>query len=283
MIRRQSHLYSAWIRLQKNRVGLLGLSVCLLYFFIALFAPYLAPHSPIQQDLKKSFFPLSKEHWLGCDEFGRDILSRILYGARLSLLIQVSSVLLSLLVGVFLGLIGGYYGGKLDEMIMRFMDILLAFPGMLLALAIVSILGPNLQNLIVAIGIYSIPQFARITRGSVIAIKENEYVKAARAIGEKDKSIMMLYIVPNAMSPIIVQTTLRMSTVLLTAAGLGFLGLGAQPPAPEWGAMLSNARMYLSSAPTVALFPGFAIMLVVLGFNVFGDALQDALNPRLKE
>lgn len=190
---------------------------------------------------------------------------------------------MALIVGVFLGVIGGYYRGKLDDVIMRGMDILLAFPGMLLALAIVSILGPNLQNLIIAVGIYSVPQFARITRGSVMAITENEYIKAARAVGEKNGSIIMLYILPNSLSPIIVQTTLRMSTVLLTAAGLGFLGLGAQPPTPEWGAMLSGARMYLSYAPSVALFPGFAIMLVVLGFNIFGDGLQDALNPRIKE
>ena len=166
---------------------------------------------------------------------------------------------------------------------MRVMDVLLAFPGILLALAIVAMLGPDLRNLIIAIGVYSIPQFARITRGSVISVRQNDYVTAARAIGENQSSIILRYVLPNAISPIIIQTTLRMATVLLTAAGLGFLGLGVQPPEPEWGTMLSNARMYLRSAPMGAVFPGLSIMLVVLGFNFFGDGLQDALNPRLKE
>jgi peptide/nickel transport system permease protein len=199
------------------------------------------------------------------------------------LIIQLNSVFIALLVGVGLGAVGGYFGGKIDEIIMRFMDIMLAFPGMLLALAIVAMLGPSMRNLIIAIGIYSIPQFARITRGSVLSVKQNEYVTAALAIGESDRSIIFRYVLPNALSPIIVQTTLRMATVLLTAAGLGFLGLGVQPPIPEWGAMLSSARMYLRTAPFVAVIPGLAIMITVMGFNFFGDGLQDALNPRLKE
>ncbi len=281
--RKRTHLRIIWLRLKRNKIAVVGFFIVLLYVVVAAFAPYIAPYDPYKQDLSKSFAPMSWEHPLGCDEFGRDLLSRIIYGARVSITIQIGSIVIALLIGVFLGAVGGYYGGRLDEVIMRLMDILLAFPGMLLALAIISMLGPSLRNLIIAIGIYSIPQFARITRGAVIAVKENEYIKAARAIGEKDSSIIMLYVLPNALSPIIVQTTLRMATVLLTAAGLGFLGLGVQPPTPEWGAMLSNARMYLRVAPGVAFFPGFAIMLVVLGFNLFGDGLQDALNPRLKE
>ncbi|NLB84304.1 MAG: ABC transporter permease, partial [Synergistaceae bacterium] len=211
-------------RIGRNPVALLGLIIIALYVGIALFAPLLAPYDPIDQNLSKSFAPLSAENPLGCDEFGRDILSRIIFGARTSLIIQVFSVLIALVTGVFLGAVGGYFGGWLDEGIMRSMDILLAFPGILLALAIVAVLGPDLKNLIIAIGIYSIPQFARITRGSVITVKQSEYVTAARAIGESHLVTIMRYVLPNAISPIIIQTTLRMATVLLTAAGLGFLG-----------------------------------------------------------
>lgn len=270
-------------RIGRNPIALLGVFIIVVYAGTALFAPFLAPHDPLAQDLSKNFAPLSAEHLMGCDEFGRDIFSRVIYGARTSLIIQMFSVLIALVAGVILGAAGGYFGGWLDETIMRCMDVLLAFPGMLLALTIVAVLGPNLPNLIIAIGIYSIPQFARITRGSVIMVKQNEYVTAARAIGESHLSTVMRYVLPNAVSPIIIQTTLRMATVLLTAAGLGFLGLGVQPPQPEWGTMLSTARMYLRSAPLVAVFPGISIMIVVLGFNFFGDGLQDALNPRLKD
>jgi len=270
-------------RICRNPMALLGLVIIALYVGVAVFAPYLAPYDPLEQDLSKSFAPLSAEHPMGCDEFGRDIVSRVIFGARTSLIIQIFSVLMALVVGVVLGAAGGYFGGWLDEFLMRCMDVLLAFPGILLALAIVAVLGPDLHNLIIAIGIYSIPQFARITRGSVITVKQNEYVTAARAIGESHFSTIVRYVLPNAVSPIIIQTTLRMATVLLTAAGLGFLGLGVQPPQPEWGTMLSTARMYLRSAPLVAVFPGVSIMIVVLGFNFFGDGLQDALNPRLKD
>ncbi len=270
-------------RILRNPIAVVGLAIILGYLFIAAFASQISPFDPTAQNLSKSFAPMSAENPMGCDEFGRDILSRIIFGARTSLIIQIFSVCIALVVGVFLGAVGGYFGGWLDEAIMRVMDVLLAFPGILLALAIVAMLGPDLRNLIIAIGIYSIPQFARITRGSVISVKQNDYVTAARAVGEKQSSIILRYVLPNAISPIIIQTTLRMATVLLTAAGLGFLGLGVQPPEPEWGTMLSNARMYLRSAPMVAIFPGLSIMLVVLGFNFFGDGLQDALNPRLKE
>lgn len=278
-----SHLSIIWRRLSRSKTAIIGLFIVGLYVLTAIFGPYLAPHDPIAQDLSKTFLAPSAQHLMGCDEFGRDIFSRIIHGARVSLIIQFNSVVIALVVGIALGAMGGYFGGLVDEIIMRLMDVMLAFPGMLLALAIVAMLGPNLTNLIVAIGIYSVPQFARVTRGAVISVKKNEYVTAAKAIGESDFSIITRYVLPNALSPIIVQTTLRMATVLLTAAGLGFLGLGVQPPTPEWGTMLSGARMYLRTAPFVAFFPGLAIMLVVLGFNFFGDGLQDALNPRLKE
>ncbi len=279
----RSHIGIILRRLKRNPLSVVGMAIVLTYLLTALFAPYIAPHSPVAQSLNDSFAPMSFSHPLGCDEFGRDLFSRIVYGARISLLIQFGSVFMALLVGAALGTAGGYFGGKLDEIIMRAMDILLAFPGILLALVIVSVLGPNLRNLVITIGIYSIPQFARITRSAVISVKENEYILAAKVIGESHRSIIFRHVLPNCISPIIVQTTLRMATVLLTASALGFLGLGVQPPTPEWGAMLSNARMYLRSAPGVAFFPGLAIMFVVFGFNIFGDALQDAINPRLKE
>lgn len=278
-----AHIAIIWRRLRKSRIAVLGLFLILFYLLTAIFGPYVTPHDPFDQNLSQSFASPSWSNPFGCDEFGRDIFSRIIYGARVSLIIQINSVFIALIIGVGLGALGGYFGGKTDEVIMRLMDIMLAFPGMLLALAIVAMLGPSMRNLIIAIGIYSIPQFARITRGSVLSVKQNEYVTAARAIGESSLSIIFRYVLPNAMSPIIVQTTLRMATVLLTAAGLGFLGLGVQPPIPEWGAMLSSARMYMRTAPLVAIIPGLAIMINVMGFNFFGDGLQDALNPRLKE
>jgi peptide/nickel transport system permease protein len=222
-------------------------------------------------------------HLLGTDSLGRDLLSRVIYGARISLEIQIVAVMIALIAGTIIGMIGGYYGGALDHTIMRMMDILLAFPGIFLAIAIVAVLGTGLTNPMLAAGIYYIPQFARVVRGSVISLKEREFVEAARAAGETDSNILFRYILPNSMAPLIVQTSLRMATVLLTASGLSFLGLGVQPPAPEWGAMLSNSRDYLITAPDAAIVPGLAIMFVVMGFNLFGDGLRDALDPRLRD
>ena len=281
--RTHTHAALVWRRLRRSKTAVAGLVIVGVYLFLALCGPWLAPYDPYFQDLNISYLRPCMAHWLGCDEFGRDILSRLLYGARVSLVIQFWAVMISLAVGTFLGSASGYFGGKVDEIVMRLMDVMMAFPGILLALAIVAILGPSLTNLIVAIGINSVPGFSRVARGAVISVKKNDYVTAARAIGENDLSILFRYVLPNAISPIIVQTTMRMATVLLTAAGLGFLGLGVQPPSPEWGTMLSAARVYLRSAPHVAIIPGVTIMIVVLGFNFFGDGLQDALNPRLKE
>ena len=279
----QTHAALVWRRLRRSKTAVAGLVIVGVYLFLALCGPWLAPYDPYFQDLNLSYLRPCMDHWLGCDEFGRDILSRLLYGAGVSLVIQFWAVMISLVIGTFLGSVSGYFGGRIDEVVMRLMDIMMAFPGILLALAIVAILGPSLTNLIVAIGINSVPGFSRVARGAVISVKKNDYVTAARAIGESDLSILFRYVLPNAISPIIVQTTMRMATVLLTAAGLGFLGLGVQPPSPEWGTMLSAARVYLRSAPHVAVIPGVTIMIVVLGFNFFGDGLQDALNPRLKE
>lgn len=272
-----------WRRLKRNRAAIAGGVVVTLFVLIAVLAPVLAPYPPNEGDLTKRLNPPGREHLLGTDSLGRDQLSRVIYGARISLQIQVVAVAIALVIGTLLGIVGGYYGGKLDNITMRIMDVLLAFPGIFLAISIIAVLGPGLTNLMLAAGIYSVPQFARIVRGSVISLKEKEFVEAARAVGENDLNILFRYLLPNSMAPIIVQTTLRMATVLLTASGLSFLGLGVQPPTPEWGAMLSNARAYLITAPHVATVPGLAIMLVVMGFNLFGDGLRDSLDPRLRD
>jgi len=272
-----------WRRLKRNRAATVGGVIVLLFVAIALLAPLIAPFDPNEGDLSQRLKPPGHEHLLGTDALGRDLLSRVIYGARISLQIQVVSVLIALVIGTLLGMVGGYYGGKFDHLIMRLMDILLAFPGIFLAISIIAVLGPGLVNLMFAAGIYSIPQFARIVRGSILTLKEKEFIEAARAVGEKDVNILFRYLLPNSMAPIIIQTTLRMATVLLTASGLSFLGLGVQPPTAEWGAMLSNARAYLITAPHVATVPGLAIMLVVMGFNLFGDGLRDSLDPRLRD
>jgi len=281
--RKTSQFREVWRRLKRNRAAIAGGVIVLLFVATALLAPWLSPYPPNDGDLTKRLKAPDREHLLGTDPLGRDVLSRVIYGARISLQIQIVAVIIALFVGTILGMVGGYYGGIFDNLIMRFMDILLAFPGIFLAIAIIAVLGPGLTNLMLAAGIYSIPQSARIVRGSVLSLKEKEFVEAAKAVGDKDFNILFRYLLPNSMAPIIVQTTLRMATVLLTASGLSFLGLGVQPPTPEWGAMLSNARAYLITAPHVATIPGLAIMLVVMGFNLFGDGLRDSLDPRLRD
>jgi len=281
--RKTSQFREIWRRLKQNRAAIVGGIIVLLFVATAILAPWLSPYHPNEGDLTKRLKAPDREHLLGTDPLGRDLLSRVIYGARISLQIQLVAVVIAMVVGIILGMVGGYYGGTFDHLIMRLMDILLAFPGIFLAIAIIAVLGPGLTNLMLAAGIYSIPQFARIVRGSVLSLKEKEFVEAAKAVGEKDFNILFRYLLPNSMAPIIVQTTLRMATVLLTASGLSFLGLGVQPPTAEWGAMLSNARAYLITAPHVATVPGLAIMLVVMGFNLFGDGLRDSLDPRLRD
>jgi len=254
-----------------------------LYAAVALLANVLAPYDPTDGDVLARLQPPSAQHLLGTDELGRDILSRLVVGARTSLVIQVTAAALAMVVGVVWGLGAGYFGGWVDEISMRAIDVLLAFPSILLAIAIVAIVGTGLENIIVAVGIASVPQFARLVRGVVLDLRHAEFVEAARAIGEPDASIMFRYIMPGTLAPVIVLTSLRMATVLLAAAGLNFLGLGVQPPTPEWGAMLSNARDYMFAAPFVTTFPGLAITLVVIGFNLLGDGLRDALDPRMRD
>jgi len=272
----------AWRRLLKSRIGIAGLGIIIMLLLVAIFAPYIAPYGPSETNILARYKAPSSEHLLGTDEMGRDILSRIIYGSRISLQVGLVSVALALVVGVTAGVLAGFYGGKIDMVIMRFMDIMLAFPSILLAIGIVAILGPRLQNAMLAIGIINVPRFARIVRSSVLSIKETEYISAARALGAGDIRIIFKHLLPNAMAPLIVQTTLSIATAILEAAALSFLGLGAQPPSPEWGAMLSDARSSLQKAPWVATFPGLAIVFGVLGFNLLGDGLRDALDPKMK-
>lgn len=276
-------LADLWRRLRRNRAAVAGAGIVAGFVLVAVLAPVLVPFNPVQGDLKDRLQPPSITHWLGTDELGRDLLSRVVYGARVSLQIQVVAVVLALILGVTLGSVGGYVGGYADNVIMRSMDVLLAFPSIFLALGIIAALGTGLFNLMLAAGIASIPQFARIVRASVLSLKEREFVEAARALGSGSGRVMFRHLLPNCLAPIIVASTLRMATVLLTASGLSFLGLGVQPPTPEWGAMLSNARSYLIVAPHVATIPGLAIMIVVVGFNLFGDGLRDTLDPRLRQ
>ncbi|MCS0673383.1 MULTISPECIES: nickel transporter permease [Bacillaceae] len=266
----------------KNKMSLVGGSIVFIYIILAVLAPLISPYDPYEIDLVNKLQPPSADHIMGTDDKGRDIFSRILYGSQLSLAVGFVSVFIGALFGIVLGIISGYYGGWVDTIIMRFIDVLLAFPGLLLALAIVSALGPSLINVMIAVGVFSIPTFARIVRGSTLSVKKMEYIDAIRVLGASDLKIIFVHILPNIMSPIIVQGTLRLATSILSVAGLSFLGMGAQPPTPEWGAMLSDGRDFLFTAPHIALFPGIAIALIVLGFNLFGDGLRDALDPRMK-
>jgi peptide/nickel transport system permease protein len=268
-------------RMRKSRTAIFGIIIIILFTLVAFLAPFISPYDPLEQNFIKSFRPPSAEHYLGTDEFGRDVFSRIIYGARISLQIGFVAVFISLIVGVSVGLIAGYYGGWLDMAVMRVMDLMLSFPYILLALVIMSILGPGIYNAMVAIGIVYVPQYARIVRSSVLSVKKKEYVIAAKALGANDFRIILKHIFLNSMAPIIIQTTLSIGRAIINAAGLSFLGLGAQPPTPEWGAMLSNGQDFLRNAPWIATFPGIAIALLVLGFNLVGDGLRDAFDPRL--
>ncbi|AOV08467.1 nickel transporter permease [Sporosarcina ureilytica] len=276
-----------WKRLLKNKAAVVGGFFILLFvissIIVTLFGPSIITYDPTKVDVLNKLQSPSKEHWFGTDNFGRDIFTRILYGMPLTLKVGFLSVAMGGIVGVVLGIVSGYYGGKVDTIIMRVMDVLLAFPGILLALAIVSVLGGSLTNVIIAVSIFSVPAFARIVRGSTLSVRKLEYIDAVRALGASDFRIIFKHILPNVMSPIIVQATLRIATAVLTASGLSFLGLGAQPPEPEWGAMLNDGRTYMKSAPHIILFPGMMIVIVVLAFNIFGDGLRDALDPKMKK
>lgn len=278
----QSLLNIAWRQLRRNPAAMTGLAIIVALIVIAVFAPFIAPYDPLQQNFRKALQPPSAEHLFGTDDVGRDILSRVIHGARISLRVGLVAVSISLSLGVLLGLIAGYYGGWVDTLISQVTDILLAFPGLLLALAIIAVLGPSLFNVMIAVGIGNIPVYIRVTRASTLSVRERDYVLAARTIGCRGTGIMLRYVLPNVIPPVLVLATLGVAGAILTAAGLSFIGLGAQPPTPEWGAMLTQGRQYLQRAWWFTLFPGLAIMVTVLAINTFGDALRDALDPRLR-
>ncbi|MDE8563305.1 ABC transporter permease [Anoxybacillus rupiensis] len=271
-----------WRSFKKNKIALVGAAIVLFFILLAVFAPLLAPYEISEQNLSERLQAPSKEHLFGTDDFGRDILSRVIYGARISLWVGFFSVLGSVVVGSLLGIVAGYYGKWIDAIISRIFDIMLAFPSILLAIGIVAVLGSSLQNALIAIAVINIPNFGRLIRSRVLSIKQEEYIVAARAIGMSDARILFHHILPNSMAPIIVQGTLAIATAIIEAAALGFLGLGAQPPNPEWGTMLASSKDFLTQAPWTMVFPGLAIMLTVLGFNLMGDGLRDALDPRMK-
>jgi peptide/nickel transport system permease protein len=273
----------AWQSFCKNKLAVVGLGIVLFFIILAVIAPLVAPYGFKEQELSKRLLAPSSEHWFGTDDFGRDIFSRILYGARISLWVGFFSVLGSAVFGTILGIVAGYYGRWVDTIISRIFDIMLAFPSILLAIAVVAILGPSLQNALIAIAIINIPNFGRLVRSKVLSVKQEEYIMAAKAVGMKDVRILFRHILPNSMTPIIVQATLAIATAIIEAAALGFLGLGAQAPTPEWGKMLADSKQYLVQAPWTLFFPGLAIMLTVLGFNLMGDGLRDVLDPKMKQ
>lgn len=267
-------------RLLRNKSFMIGGSVVLLFLLLALFPGLFTPYDPLLTDLAIRLEPPSAAHWFGTDDLGRDTLTRVVYGARISLLVGLVSVLIAMAIGTAIGVIAGYYGGVVGEVLMRGIDIVLAFPSILLAILIVAILGPGLTNAMIAIGIVNVPIYARLLRSTTLQIRGLEFIEAAHAVGVSNTTIIMKHILPNCLSPLIVQATLGIGAAILETAGLGFLGLGVQPPTPEWGTMLSQAKDFIRTAPWILAFPGVAITLVVVAFNLMGDGLRDLLDPR---
>jgi peptide/nickel transport system permease protein len=270
----------AWRRLIKRKGAVIGLIIIAVFVLLAVFAPLLAPHDPIQQSWTTIRKPPSLQHWFGTDESGRDLFSRVIFGARASLLAGVVSILIALGLGVPLGLLAGYGGRWTDALISRITDAMLACPFLILAIALAAFLGPSLQNAMIAIGLTVAPIFVRLTRGQVLAVKVEDYVEAARAVGNPPMRIAYKHILPNILPALIVQATISVATAIIAEASLSFLGLGQQPPAPSWGSMLNTAQRFLTNAPWMAIWPGLAIFLIVLSFNMLGDGLRDALDPK---
>lgn len=280
-----SQWYQVWVRFRKNKSAILGMVIFILLVIIALISPMIYDYNTdiVTQNLRNRLQPPTSEHPLGTDAFGRDVFARIAYGARVSLLIGFIVVGASLVIGGFIGAIAGYFGGILDNVLMRIMDIFLAIPQILLAIAVVAALGPGITNLIIALTISMIPAYARLLRSLILPLKDAEYVEAAKASGTNTWKIIFGHLLPNAMGPLIVNSTLAVGKTIVSAAGMSFLGLGISPPNPEWGAMLSEGKEYIRYAPNLVLYPGMAIMLAVLSLNLLGDGLNDALDPRLKQ
>jgi peptide/nickel transport system permease protein len=280
--RKRNRFLELWRRLRKNRLAVVGMAIFLALVFMAVFAGQIAPYGYSEQDLVHSLEMPSAAHLLGTDDFGRDIFSRIVYGGRVSLLIALLGIAISLVAGGLIGVVSGYYSGRIDGVLMRVMDVIMAIPGFLLAVCVSAALGTGVINTAIAIAIAGIPGYARLMRALVLAIRGREYVEAARACGEGNFGIMIKEIVPNTLSPIIVDTTLRIGAYILMISSLSFIGLGVQPPDAEWGSMLSAGRQYIRSFWPIVTFPGLAIMATLFGLNLFGDGIRDALDPRLK-
>lgn len=272
-----------WSSIASNKAAMVGLFIILFLVGIALIGPYITPYDPFFQDMSGTLQAPNGQHWMGTDQLGRDIFSRLIVGTRISLRVGVSAVVIAVSVGSVLGSIAGYRGGRMDTVIMRFMDVLLSVPSILLAITFMAAFGKGIDKAIIAIGLVSIPEYARIVRGSILSIKENDYVQAARVVGNSDRRIIFRHVLPNVMSSIIVRATLGVSTAVLDTAALGFLGLGVQPPLAEWGDMLGRARSLIFTAPYTLIFPGLAITITVLAFNLFGDGLRDALDPKSRK
>lgn len=282
-IKKQSQAIDVIRRFKRNKMAVFGLVVIIFLCVCAIVPQWIAPYGIDEQNLSELFLTPSKTHLFGTDNFGRDIFSRVVYGSRVSLVIGLISVSISCVLGVALGCVAGYYGNRVDNLIMRFIDIMLAIPNMLLAMSIVAALGTGTRNLILAIGIGAVPGYARIVRGSILSVKEQEFIEAAHSIGASDFRIITRHIIPNCLAPIIVQATMSIATAILSTASLSFIGLGIEPPTPEWGSMLAAGRSFLRDHWFVVTFPGVAIMLTVFAFNLFGDGLRDALDPKLKQ
>lgn len=282
-LEKNSLMKEALFQLKGNKPAIVGFVIIISFIIMAFFSPFLTPFEPETQDISiRKMAPFMSSHILGTDDLGRDLLTRIIYGSRISLTIGTISVGISLTFGLLIGLISGYFGGWVDKVIMRFIDIMLAFPYILLTIVIVALLGPSLINAMIAIGISQIPSYARVVRASVLAEKENDYVMAERSLGASDKELMFKSILPNCIAPIFVQSTLGVGNAILSSAALSFLGLGAQPPTPEWGLMIASSREFVTSAWWIVTFPGIAVLLTVLGFNLLADGLRDVLDPRMK-
>ena len=272
-----------WRRFRRSKSAIIGLVMLTLLIFCAIFAQMITPYDPLQQNHKNRFAAPSADHWFGTDELGRDIFSRIIYGARISVSVGLIAVSISLVGGVTLGALAGYYGGRADNVIMRCMDVLMSIPTILLNISIVAALGSGLQNVMIAIGFSSIPGYCRIVRASILSLKGQEFVEASRSVGASDFFIITQHILPNCMAPLIIQATLRIGGAILSCSSMSFIGLGIVPPTPEWGAMLSTGRDFLRDAPHLCTFPGLAIMFAVFAMNLMGDGLRDALDPKLKD
>lgn len=282
-MKKQSRILEIWDAIRRNKAAILGLAILALFAFITIFADVIAPYELVTTQTRDILQPPSAQHWFGTDDLGRDVFARVIHATRVSLAIGLTATILSVLVGGILGSIAGYKGGKLDEILMRLMDALMCIPSTLLALAVVAALGTSMTNLILAITISSVPGVARVIRAVIINIVDEDYITAAISYSENDYRIITRYVLPNAVGPVIVYATMSISSTILTAAGLSFIGMGVQPPTPEWGYMISEAQSTMRYASYLIMFPGFALLLASLAFNLLGDGLQDALDPKMRD